>query len=349
MFMEKIPRRFPDGLLTRDEFRSFVFERDGDKCVLCGLPAQDAHHILERRLFPDGGYYMANGASVCGRCHILCEQTVVSVEKVREAAGITKPVLPPHLYHDQPYDKWGNPVLPNGTRVRGELFNDASVQKVLSEGGVLGLFTQYVKYPRTYHLPWSPGVGKDDRVMEDMDKLVSGEVVATIKMDGENTTMYRDHIHARSVDSGNHPSRNWVRSMHGAIAHEIPDGWRICGENLYAMHSIHYSGLPSYFQVFSVWNDKNVCLSWDETKEWAELLGLPVVPEFFRGSFADFKNKKVPAQWGGNECEGVVVRVTRAFEYGEFRQVVGKYVRFNHVQTHGHWMRQMITPNKLRT
>ena len=61
-------RKLPaeDELLSRDDFRELTFQRDGHRCVLCGAPAQDAHHIIERRLFPDGGYYLGNGASVCG-------------------------------------------------------------------------------------------------------------------------------------------------------------------------------------------------------------------------------------------------------------------------------------------
>jgi hypothetical protein len=39
-----------ERLLTRDEFREGVFERDNHKCVICGATAQDAHHILERRI-----------------------------------------------------------------------------------------------------------------------------------------------------------------------------------------------------------------------------------------------------------------------------------------------------------
>ena len=48
-------------LITRDDFRQSVFERDSHRCVICGEPAKDAHHILERRLFPDGGYYKEFG------------------------------------------------------------------------------------------------------------------------------------------------------------------------------------------------------------------------------------------------------------------------------------------------
>ena len=71
-------------LLTRDKFREGVFERDNHKCVICQAPAQDAHHIIERRLFPDGGYYLDNGSSLCGDCHYKAEQTVITPQEIRE-------------------------------------------------------------------------------------------------------------------------------------------------------------------------------------------------------------------------------------------------------------------------
>ncbi len=44
-------------LLTRAAFRAAVFARDGGRCVICGAVAVDPHHILDRALWPDGGYY----------------------------------------------------------------------------------------------------------------------------------------------------------------------------------------------------------------------------------------------------------------------------------------------------
>lgn len=110
-----------EGLLTRDQFRDRVFARDRGRCVLCPAPAVDAHHILDRKLFPDGGYWLNNGASVCGPCHLRCERCEVSVEDVRRAAGIKEPVLPPGLSPDRILDKWANEVLPNGRRIAGRL------------------------------------------------------------------------------------------------------------------------------------------------------------------------------------------------------------------------------------
>ena len=339
-------------LLTRDAFREGVFARDNHKCVICGAPAQDAHHILERRLWGDGGYYLDNGASLCGECHLKAEETTISVEKIREACKILKPIYPDHLYDEYNYDKWGNIEMPNGTRIIGELFYDESVQKILKQGGVLDLFVPYVKYQRTYHLPNSPTVNKDDRQLTDTSNFDGKEVVVTIKMDGENSSMYRDYYHARSLDSKNHPSRNWAKVLHSNVCYDIPEGWRICGENLYAKHSIKYTELDSYFYVFSIWNDKNVCLSWEDTCQWCDLIGngLDMVPVLYEGVFdAKLIQDKFDeyVKNSVDEVEGYVVRLADSFSYGEFKKSIAKWVRPHHVQTHGHWMRAKLEPNGL--
>lgn len=336
-------------LLTRDQFREGVFARDGHKCVFCGEKAQDAHHILERRLWHDGGYYLDNGASVCGVHHIKCEQTVISVEEVRHACGITNIIVPDHLYDDHIYDKWGNPVLEDGRRGKGELFFDESVQKVLREGGVLSLFTPYVKYPRTHHLPWSPGLTDDDRMLRSTEHFEGRRVIVTAKMDGENTSMYRDHIHARSIDSKGGEDRAWVKNFWSAISYEIPEGWRICGENLWAEHSIHYNDLESYFYGFSVWNERNVCLSWDDTLEYFELLGITNVPLLYDGIWDEKIIRALEKDLVWERDEGYIVRVADAFPYSQFRNSLAKFVRKGHVQTAKHWRQgRAFIPNELK-
>lgn len=123
--------------------------------------------------------------------------------------------------------------------------------------------SQRFKYPRTPHLPWSPGFTADDIRQRDIQGFEDKEIVITEKMDGECTTIYRDFIHARSIDSRHHSSRAWVKGLQARLALDIPEGWRVCGENLYAKHSLHYSELESYFYVFAIWDENNRCLSWD--------------------------------------------------------------------------------------
>lgn len=209
--------------------------------------------------------------------------------------------------------------------------------------------THHFKYPRTPHLPSSPGATSDDLWLEHRSALIGAEIVITEKMDGENTTMYADHIHARSLDSKHHPSRSWVKNLHQQLAHQIPARWRICGENLFARHSIGYEELPSYFMVFSIWDEDNRCLDWDQTKEWCQLLGLDLVPTLYEGPWDERLIQALPQQLDLLTQEGFVVRTRQGFPYAQFSEHVAKWVRANHVQTEQHWMHQEITPNQLKT
>lgn len=89
-------------------------------------------------------------------------------------------------------------------------------------------------------MPFSRGVTSDDKMLsyDKLYELYSGkQVLVTEKLDGECTTLYKDYSHARSLDSNHHPSRDWVKRFHSEIAHNIPEGWRVCGENVFAKHN----------------------------------------------------------------------------------------------------------------
>lgn len=213
-----------------------------------------------------------------------------------------------------------------------------------------------IKYPRTHHLPWSDTIGPDgDHVLRDLAVFEGREIVVTEKLDGENTTLYRTHLHARSLDSRHHVSRGWVKAFHARIAPQIPPSWRVCGESLYALHSIRYAALPSYYVVFGVWDGQKF-LSWDDTVEFAASICDPLnekplvtAPVLFRGIWSE---KTVKACFAGRskfggEQEGYVVRPSAAFAEADFKQCVAKYVRPNHVQSDEHWMLKPVVKNEL--
>lgn len=204
------------------------------------------------------------------------------------------------------------------------------------------------KYPRTYHLPWSCGLQSDDKLAQNLDFL-NGEVIVTEKLDGSNFSLYSDNIHARSLDGRDHESFHWIKQYHAAIKYLIPNGFRVCGEYLFAKHSISYQNLESYFCIFSVWEGDS-CLSWDDTISFATERGLILVPILYRGVWEnpwEGFHKKI---WtlDENTHEGYVVRNSSHFKYEDFTKNIAKYVRKNHVQTDQHWSRQQITKNKLR-
>lgn len=124
-------------LLAREEFKRAVFARDRGACVICGAPAVDAHHIIDRKLFSDGGYYLGNGASLCSHCHLQAEMTTISVETIRAVCAIATPVLPEGLDPTQDYDKCGNALIAGGLRRPGPMFQDDGARKILARAGLL--------------------------------------------------------------------------------------------------------------------------------------------------------------------------------------------------------------------
>ncbi|WP_371478498.1 RNA ligase family protein [Kitasatospora sp. NBC_00315] len=201
-----------------------------------------------------------------------------------------------------------------------------------------------VHYPRTPHLPWSPGAAADDVRAGDLAGPAGAEVVVTEKLDGENTTLYADGLHARSLDSAHHPSRAWVKGLQGRIGPALAPDLRICGENLYARHSLGYEDLDSWFYGFSVWTGPR-CLDWDATVRLLRRLGIPVPRTLWRGVFDERALRALrldPARQ-----EGYVVRTVAGFERADFGQRVAKWVRPGHVRTDTHWMYAPVVENGL--
>ena len=124
-------------LLTRDEFRETVLLRDKNKCVLCPNDAVAVHHIIERKLFCNGGYFVDNGAALCEDCHWKAEMSLISCGEIRCRAGIFNLILPEGFDHGLCFDKWGNEFVDDKTRRGGPLYpQEKSMVDLLRKAGI---------------------------------------------------------------------------------------------------------------------------------------------------------------------------------------------------------------------
>jgi len=215
-----------------------------------------------------------------------------------------------------------------------------------------------IKYPRSFHLPWSPGGTSDDKRLHDVSALIGVELVVTEKCDGSNLTYTREQVFSRShARPPVHPSFDLAKATHAQIRHQISDDLSVFCEYCYAVHSLEYGALPGYSLVFGVRDDaRKLWWDWSMVEAQADMLGLPTVPVLFRGAVGSERElerltgdlSRQPSRFGGDR-EGVVVRVAREFGDDEFSKNLGKWVRKGHVTTDEHWLHQEIRPQRLLT
>ncbi len=235
------------------------------------------------------------------------------------------------------------------------------------------------KYNRSLHAQISLGTTSDDRFMPDgyVAAFAAMEgLVLTEKLDGQNNCFNKYGVFARSHAAPSiHPWDKPLRERWELIKNELKN-LEIFGENMYAIHSIAYHKLESFFYVFAV-REGDQWLSWEEVKFYAQMLDFPTVPEWkisipLKDLFDEAKGEnEILAQWleqnlgiswqesvdtsgqlggydplTGKPCsEGFVIRNKNAFETNEGPIPVAenefnnlfKIVRQAHVKTDVHW------------
>lgn len=212
------------------------------------------------------------------------------------------------------------------------------------------------KYGRTYHFPFSPGTTSDDRInhtyWDDIQQIKT--LVHTEKLDGENNCLNQFGVFARSHAAPTTSAwTNQIRERWELIKHDLGE-IELFGENLYAIHSIEYKRIESYYYIFAV-RCLDKWLSWEEVKFYAAMFDFPTVPELTVQPVTTLTqdnlekqiltNAKEPSVFGSvdiqteKDCtrEGIVTRNTEEYAVSEFAHNVFKYVRKGHVKTGEHW------------
>ncbi len=213
------------------------------------------------------------------------------------------------------------------------------------------------KYPRTSHLPYSPGGTDDDRRIKTVSHFLGRPIVITEKMDGSNLCMTSKDIFARSHSGPpTHPSFDRAKARWSEIRHLIDDHLNLFNEWCYARHSIPYTALPDFMLLFGVREHRDTWWSWDEVEFMAQVLGVPTVPVLWKGSVATAAElEKIVTHIAGQisacggDREGVVVRVADRIIQKDWERSIAKWVRADHVQTDDHWTHGVVVPNILKS
>jgi hypothetical protein len=200
------------------------------------------------------------------------------------------------------------------------------------------------RYPHTRHWPSSLSVHRDDHYHQNPDFFVGKSIIITEKLDGGNVKIQNNQVYARSISSvANQSWFDYLKSRTLPKLYGVDSDICICGEDLYATHSICYDELPDSFFVFNIIEND---LFWhsDDVLKFSQQYELQHVPILFEGVFHKpdevtnwfMKHITYPSKFGP-QTEGFVMRTVEKFLYDDFETNVCKFVRKNHVQTDERW------------
>lgn len=363
---------------NRKQFRHDCKERDKHECIIpwCNNSPDEVHHIIERRLWDEGGYIKNNGASVCNKHHRYAEENHIPPQAFWLWADVAPADIPlPDQLDTIDVNKWGDE------------FDTPPWEDIRED----------IKYQSSRHLLplyWHDDTLADERIenqdteLGTLEDFVGIPLVITHKMDGGNCMLVNDIDNPVRARNGSKPEDTmeplyepgglyWEQEVH----QKVPDRLQVFGEWMWAKHSIHYgcdcddpcddvgphlSDLVdyeddrAYFQVFGVYDKElNLWLSWPRVEEVANELGFPTTPVIYCEDSDDEATFETEAEARqeltkhahrviDNGGEGIVVRSKFAYHYSQFGRRLGKYVRENHVDDDAkHWSKRTVEQNQV--
>lgn len=207
-----------------------------------------------------------------------------------------------------------------------------------------------MKFPRTYHFYFSPGVSSDDRTHNNLTIFMEQLCVLTEKLDGENQCWSKDTFHLRSEDSTGGVLRAYSKQSWANRKYLMHPDYLYYVEDITNVHSINYEDRSHTLFLIAVYDKvKNKWLSFTDVEYESIRINLPTVPvlgvyNFRKESFLKRYVENLaqsPSLLGENTPkEGVVLRPISSFE--DWTTHVAKWVRKDHVTTDEHWIRKQL-------
>jgi len=216
------------------------------------------------------------------------------------------------------------------------------------------------KYEKTYRIVSEKirVAGKLNLSYEDQRALLKGHsILIEEKMDGANTAIIRGKgdkwtLQKRRGLADTHAHEqfaffwNWARANEEKIL-QIPEGWIVYGELMYATHHIFYDELPDYWLAFDVWNEKDGYLG-PSKFDYIERWGFQRVPILHIGILDNVNIDRLvydTSSYASKSVrEGIVIK--------NFRNGLrGKLVRpefMKEIEEDDHWMKRSVRRNQLR-
>lgn len=216
------------------------------------------------------------------------------------------------------------------------------------------------KFPHTPHLLWlGEGTPREDKLLTtgEARTFLEGDLIVEEKVDGANIGLsVGPDGRVRAQSRGNYlapgrchaqwnPLWPWLAQREETLVKALGGELVLFGEWAYALHTVAYTDLPSWFLAFDVYEPANDRF-WSVARRntLAETLGLYTVPEVFRGHLVlnQVAGLIGPSHFGAPRMEGLYLRRERDGYLQQRAKVVGAEFK---QQIEEHWTRRALVSN----
>lgn len=184
------------------------------------------------------------------------------------------------------------------------------------------------KFPRVPHLAPGEGVGPDDLVLAEQERvrLLHTPVVVEEKLDGANVVVWIDDGVPRAatrggadaVDRGGQRGRlrQWATGRADELGSALGQRYALYGEWLLRRHTVRYDRLPGPFVGTDVYDRRSQrFLGVQERDRVMAAAGVPAAPRRFEGTLGSVvatERLLGSSAFGATRAEGLVVRALHA-------------------------------------
>jgi len=321
-----------DKLDVRGNFRRVVFERDGCRCIApgCGVRGEDlldAHHILSRKIMPDGGYVLENGVSLCKEKHHLeAENGKIDVPTIRRLIGQLKDDYR-HSFRKFPKVQ-KHPDFPT-------LEQDEEDAEPYSN-------TIDWKFMDT-HFHNSMWLVQEKVDGSNLGIGFNGDGSPYLQTRGQVADPHTMNIYSTSQERNVKYAIQWAWE-HLEQIQKLPPTWMVYGEWMRYRHTVPYYELPDWFIAFAVHDGEKFLLPQD-TLVFLRGLGFRVPPNIDLNSLRTEEIERATRKglWTSGAAEGVVIK---SMTDGTCVKWVRREFR-DQMEKHGHWRRKQLEENAL--
>jgi hypothetical protein len=221
---------------------------------------------------------------------------------------------------------------------------------------------QLAQLPISYGNRPNESMSPNEKVLseEDTEAFIWTDIVITEKMDGMGVCITKDNAYFKGnpLETADNHHVQWINALRGRYLPRLQkalftDTQLFC-EMCFNKKNIQYKGLKDFLMCIGIMENSGVWWPWVDARDYADILGLSMVPELYYGSVKTIPHLERLCQhlmysrpFFGDKKEGLVIRTADTFSHSEITENMTKFVPYWYISQNREWKNRPLMYNAM--